>query len=98
MPRYVVQAAEHIDETKPVIDAAHTIGSLVATRLAAGDDVVIALRGVRGVSSSFFNVVIAAAFDVIGTAIGSERLLVETDNRTQREVFERSLTAFMNRS
>ena len=61
MDAVIINAKDYIDETRPVVDAARAIGDAVAKSLLAGAPVIVSVQGVRGVSSSFFNIVLLLA-------------------------------------
>ncbi len=86
-------ASDHIDPTRPVVESAELIAKAVAAHLGAGANVVLSVAGVRGTSTSFFNVILAMVGDVLKGAFASGRFRVETDTPTQKMVFDRSWKA-----
>jgi len=89
-----IVAKDFVDDTRPVIESAALIAAQAAALLRQGSQVVISVHGLRGVSSSFFNVVLAGVADVLGPDLVNGRFSVDTETVTQRMIFERSLDAF----
>lgn len=79
------------DET--VVQGADRIAAEIARHHSVGTPVVLSVRGVRGLSSSFFNVVLAAVASGGPGHLGPDWFKVETDTQVQRDIFERSLRA-----
>lgn len=94
MNTVVIDAKRFIDESASVIDSAMRIGLEALGPLRAGQDVIVSVRGVRGVSSSFFNVLLATVSSELGAGTGRSRLTVDTETRTQAMVWDRSKAAF----
>ncbi|MCA9287702.1 MAG: hypothetical protein KDA05_03905 [Phycisphaerales bacterium] len=92
----LVKAVDFVEQEGSVVESAARIGQRVAQALRAGHRVVLCLRGVRGVSSSFFNVVLASVSEATSGDVASDRFVVETDSQTQRMVYERSLQAYIS--
>lgn len=89
-----INSKDYIDDTKSVVECAGLIASEASRLLMSGANVVVSVRGVRGVSSSFFNVILSAVAEVLRHDFGNGRFQVETETDTQRMVFQRSLAAF----
>jgi|HubBroStandDraft_4_1064222.scaffolds.fasta_scaffold452093_2 hypothetical protein len=72
-------------------------GELLARRLvellSSGHDLEVSMAGLRGVSSSYFNVVLHTLSEQFGPEIFSRRITFSFDSKPQREVFERSLAS-----
>ncbi len=94
METAVVQSSSFIDGTRPVVECAGKIADDVVLLLDQNKRVVLSVRGVRGVSSSFFNVILSRIRDAVGARIEPTRFTVDTDTQTQRLIFERSMKAF----
>lgn len=92
-----INARDYIDQTRPVVDSAGDVARESARHLRAGSRVVVSVRGVRGVSSSFFNVILSAVADVLRNDFSDRRFDVETETATQQMIYQRSLAAFMSR-
>ena len=93
-----INAKDFIDESKPVIDAANAIGAKAAAQLRAGGSVIVSVLGVRGVSSSFFNVILSAVAPILHNDFSDERFVVETETKTQSMILKRSIDALSPRA
>lgn len=89
-----IDAKGFVDEARPVVECAELVAEEVSRLLRTGACVVLSVRGVRGVSSSFFNVVLSAVAEALGSDFGGGRFDVETETKTQRMIYQRSLQAF----
>lgn len=92
MNTITIHSKDFIDESRAVTDSAAAIAQIVADSLQNGASVVVSVRGVRGVSSSFFNIIFAAAARVLNGDAG--RFSVITDTPTQELIYRRSWDAF----
>jgi hypothetical protein len=93
MNTVTIHSKDFVVLDRPVVDCARVIGQEASRFLRSGAKVVVSVRGIRGVSSSFFNVILAAVADATAGVIDADRFVVETETETQRIVYERSLTA-----
>lgn len=93
MDATVINAKDFIDEKKPVIDSATKVGDQAASVLRAGGSVVVSVQDVRGVSSSFFNVILSRVATVLHNDFDDGRFEVQTGNKTQALIYQRSLDA-----
>lgn len=93
MDATVINAKDFIDEKKPVVDAAAQVGDSAAAVLRAGGSVVVSVEDVRGVSSTFFNVILSRVAPVLRNDFGDGRFEVQTGNKTQALIYQRSLDA-----
>lgn len=89
-----INSQDFIDNTLPVVDSAGRIAVEASRLLRSGANVVVSVRGVRGVSSSFFNVILSSVAEALHGDFSGGRFDVETDTVTQRMVYQRSLHAF----
>jgi hypothetical protein len=94
MNAVVINAKDFIDDTMSVVDCAMRIAAEATRHLRSGGRVVVSIKGVRGVSSSFFNVILSAVADTLHNDLSEQRFDVECDTPTQRLVYTRSLAAF----
>jgi D-arabinose 1-dehydrogenase-like Zn-dependent alcohol dehydrogenase len=92
-----INASEFIDERRAVVDCASLIAQEAVRELRAGANVVVSLRGVRGVSSSFFNVLLSAVAEVLQNDFSNQRFDVETETAAQKLILQRSLEAIIQR-
>jgi hypothetical protein len=94
MDAVTINAKDYVDDRVPVVQTASVIGAAAADALRAGRSVLVSVCGVRGVSSSFFNVILSSVSQALGGDFARGRFDVVTDTTTQRLVYERSLAAF----
>jgi len=98
MATVTVKASDFVNPNGSVVDCAQMVAAEVASALRSGDNVRVSVRGLRGVSSSFFNVILATVGDAIGSQLTDARFDVETETEVQKLVYRRSLEAFMKRA
>ena len=93
-----IDAASYAQDDRPVLECAERVAVETHRILATGANVVVSVRGLRGVSSSFFNVILAKVAASLPAQSIATRFSVDTDTETQRFIFERSLQAFVSRA
>jgi hypothetical protein len=93
----VIVARDFVDEKLSVVESAGLVARRVVEALQSGESVVVSVRGLRGVSSSFFNVLLDAAEKALGSKLDNGQFTVETETTTQRTIYDRSYAAFLNR-
>jgi len=92
--RSVIQVADHVKPDADIVETARQVGDLVVASLQRGETVAVSLRGVRGVPSSFLNVLLSVvAAELPG--LDGERFSMEFDSDIQRELFSRSRDAVL---
>jgi hypothetical protein len=77
-------------------DSGPSAGSAVAAAITSGlsaseEEVVLSLRGTRGLASSFYNTLLLDLVARFGLETIRERLRFEFDNKAQRWTFDRSM-------
>jgi hypothetical protein len=92
--RSTIKATDYVDPSESVVDCANRIATAVASRLQAGENVVVSVHDLRGVSSSFFNVILTRVTRTLGPQWTEERFAVDCETKTQRTIYLRSLSAF----
>ncbi len=92
-----LDARDFFDPQGSVVDCAARIAHEVVRQLSTGAAVCLSVHGLRGVSSSFFNVILSAVFENFDRSV-RDRFRVDTETDTQRIVYERSLDAFLRRT
>jgi hypothetical protein len=92
MNTVTINSNDYIGSDANVTESADLIANEATRQLKTGARVVVSVKGVRGVSSSFFNVIFAAVSEVLGS--NPDRFSVTTDTATQRMIFQRSWDAF----
>lgn len=90
-----ISVKDYVDERRPVIECARQVGDIAAAHLRSGGSVVLSVAGVRGVSSSFFNVILSAVAEALRNDFSDGRFDVELETPTQRLVYLRSRAALI---
>jgi len=91
-------ALKALDFTQPsrsVVDSARALGDEVCRRVASSPTVVVAFDGLRGVSSSYFNVLFQTIRDTAGTETLRSAVEFRYDSDAQRTIAQRSLRAVL---
>lgn len=89
-----ITAYDLINEDEDVLVSAKLIASRVIEHLKASRSVILDMEGVKGASSSFFNVLFIQVRDAAGPAALSDgSFVVQSRVRPQQVVLERSLQA-----
>ena len=89
-----LNSKDFVDDGLSVVESASRIAAEASRLLRSGSNVVVSVHGVRGVSSSFFNVILAAVADALLSEGSAARFQVETETITQRTIYQRSFDAF----
>lgn len=88
-----ITATDFATDGKSIIDCANDVAMQTVRHLNNGENVVLSTKGLRGVSPSFFNVILLHVVDTLGPNWIPDRFSVETDTPTQKAVYERSLAS-----
>ena len=88
-----VQATQFIDPSGSIVKSATAVGAAVLEQLDKGSDVVISLAGMKGVSSSYFNLVLQAIVERHGAAVLNSRVRFAFNSPAQDVVYQKSLRA-----
>lgn len=86
----VIRAVEHSGSSRTLVDTAEDVAALVLAQMETGRMAFVSLEGLRGVASSFFNVILDGVVARWGLA-GLDRLEFRCETPTQASVLERSL-------
>ena len=89
----VIAASAYWRDTDPIVDSATRLAEAVVSSLRSGGSVIVSLRGVRGITSSFANVILQRVVEEFGPEAVKDRLRFQTDSETQERVLARSLQA-----
>ncbi|HEU4394197.1 MAG TPA: hypothetical protein VFS92_01445 [Planctomycetota bacterium] len=89
----VVRALDYWRATDTVVETAERVADAIARLLAGPGRVVVSLCGVRGISSSFANILLQRAISVVGANELERRVVFDTDSESQQRVIRRSLDA-----
>ena len=79
--------------TDPIVETAQRVADAAAEVLARHGSVTVSLRGLRGISSSFANVLLQRLVSELGPDRLESLVHFETDNAAQADVVKRSLEA-----
>lgn len=82
-----------IDMERTIVENAEILAAEVVKRLSTGAAVSVSLVGLRGITTSYFNLVLRRIVKSIGFESLSERVTFEFDSSLQRLIYERSLQA-----
>ena len=94
MDAVTIRVKDFVEESRSVVDCAAAVGLEAARQLRSGAAVIVSVRGVRGVSSSFFNVVLSTVAPALQNDFSEGRFSVDAETDTQALVYQRSLAAF----
>jgi hypothetical protein len=89
----VVVAMDHWSPRDSVVENAERLADAIAAALASPGQVTVSLKGLRGITSSFANVILARMAREVGGVAARARVVFETDTELQREILARSLEA-----
>ena len=93
MVRTTINTLDHLDPSRPVTETAEVVAGAVLRGLDSGGSVTVSVRGVCGVPSSFFNVILKAVQQHVGGRVDPARLGFEFDSKLQEMIYQRSLDA-----
>jgi hypothetical protein len=94
MSQVVIQAVEFVHDGDSVVGSAERCAVHVVSALRGTDPVVVSFRGMPpGVPSSYYNVLLKAAVDAVGSDHVRIRMAFDLDSAAQRFVFLRSWAA-----
>jgi len=85
-----IVAKEFVDPSGNIVGSAMLLANEVVRQLHSADAVTIDLSGMRGLSSSYFNVVIHEVLPSTGLADFERRVRLRFDTEAQAQVFARS--------
>jgi len=89
----VIAASDYWRDTDPIVDSAARLAEAIVLALRSGGSDTVSLRGVRGITSSFANVLLQRVVEEFGPSAIRDRLHFQTDSETQKRVLDRSLEA-----
>jgi len=87
-----IRAIDHLDPGGLIVRSGELLARPVVEALRSGGEVTVELRGLGGVSSSYFNIFLRTVRDALGPgALG--RVHVRSASPVQMQVYDRSLSA-----
>lgn len=91
-----IDAHQYVEPSRDVVESAELVADNVVSALDASNDVVVvSLRGLRGVPSSFFNVILGRIRASFGVDAIRTRFRVTDASDLQLRVYQRSFEAFL---
>jgi hypothetical protein len=88
-----IRAADHVRPGASIVATAEAVSRAVVDALRFGGGAQVDLSGMRGVPSTFFNVILLGAVNAVGLDAVDRHLEFVFETRAQHEVFDRSLKA-----
>ena len=93
--KQVIRAAEFCHPEEGPVDSANRIAREALSALGRVQAVSIAMEGVPGASSSFFNVIFSELFAALGAAAIQQRVTFTGPGKTQARIADRSRAAVL---
>lgn len=90
MPEVVLEVLSFVEPSATIVDTAELVATATLAELTGGNTVVVSFCGVRGVTSSFFNVLLARVLARHGKEVLDGALRMRFDSRAQEMMFNRS--------
>ncbi|MBW2703205.1 MAG: hypothetical protein JRF33_20485 [Deltaproteobacteria bacterium] len=88
-----LKAIDFADAAESLVDSAERLASVLLEKLGGQEKVTISLVGLRGVSSSYFNVVLSEVVSVYGIDAIGDRIEFLFDSYAQELVLGRSMAS-----
>jgi hypothetical protein len=91
------KATDYVRNDSPGLDAAERLALAIVEALRGASDctVLVSLHGLRGISSSFFNLLLGTVLDELGADAIRRQVTFETETRVQSEMLDRSRSAVL---
>jgi hypothetical protein len=90
---FELKAIDFIPENGSVIDTAEAAAACINAHLDQGESVDVAMTGMTGVTSSFFNLVIRRVAEKFGFEVFENRVKFRFSSTIQQQTFDRSFSA-----
>lgn len=87
----VIQAKDHLHPQGLIVESASILADALIGPLQEGMDVEVSFAGIKGASSSYFNVLLGRLADVFGIDVIDRQIRFQFDSEVQKQVFGRSL-------
>ena len=91
----VLNASEYIASNQELVASALLLADAIVSTLQNSVRVVVELKNLRSVSSSYFNVLLTSVAEQCGVASLRSRLLFKFSSTAQQEIFQRSFDAVL---
>ena len=86
----ILKAVDYLDAAGSIVNSGAMLADRALAALGAGQPVEITLAGMRGVSSSYFNILLKQLLDGVGLATFNQRVKFGFDSGVQEQMFRRS--------
>ena len=86
-----IEATMYFDPSEPVVTSAEKLVIAVNDMLRTAEEVSVSFHGLRGVSSSYFNVLLKTIVEIHGIETLDNRVKFAFETQAQEMIFERSL-------
>jgi hypothetical protein len=90
-PQFTIEAHRFLDARQRIVASASLLADEVVRRLAEHDVLLIDLRGMRGVTSSYYNVLLQRVLSVLPMSDLPRRVRFCFDSAAQEQIYGRSL-------
>lgn len=88
-----IEALSLIQPDRSIVENAEILANHVLQSLASTHKVCVSMAGVRGVSSSYFNLLLRRLVNAFDVDVVQDRVMFRFDSPVQEQVFRRSLEA-----
>jgi hypothetical protein len=88
-----LEATHFLDPDGSIIGSASLMGQAAWEKLQAGEDVRISLVGLKGLPSSYFNIVLLRLIEALGVDAVRHRVTFQFASAAQKQMFQRSYDA-----
>lgn len=88
-----IQAVNHLTPDGSVVDSARALATEIAGQVKAGASVTVDFRGIRGATTSYFNMLLRDLLQSLGHTTLEQRVAFSFASALQSELFDRSRKA-----
>lgn len=87
-------ATEFVNPQGLIVESGLLLAARISAALTAGEAVEVSLAGMRGLSSSYFNVILGTLVEGFGLPAIENRVRFVFDSQAQQQTYRRSLDSF----
>lgn len=91
-----IVATDYVDPDGSVVKSGLRLADAVLCALGEAESVIVSLAGLRGASSSYFNVFLRRIYEAAGRDVLDSGITLEFASALQREIYDRSRQAVMH--
>jgi hypothetical protein len=95
MKEVLISTIDLLDPNEGVVETAQEVAARVVAIQEQGHVAKVSLKGIKGVSSSFFNEILHALRITVAVPAPWDQLSFEFDSELQQKVYDRSRAAFL---